>query len=429
MRAEVDSGIRLREKPASAETLWSRNFVLLLQGHLVSQLGDKIYQVVLAFWILSATNSTAIMGSIMASAMLPAIFVSPFAGIVVDRMNKKWLIVAMDVVRGVCVLCVALAALLGGLEIWMIFVAAIVIGLCDVFFNPAVNALIPSIVPRTLLTKANSFRGMTDTGTSVLGNMLAGFLYQWLGAPLLFLFNGFSYLVSAASETFLQLPEKIKPDGVRTSFMQDLKGGIRFVWHFVGLRCHILFFALITFVSVGTLILLVPLFHQSEGLGPARYGLVLGSLTAGMFSGFALTAMLHIKSSHRSRYFFTSIYGALALMAVFPHLMFYAMIPLMFVVGIFTAHMHVIVNSVIQLVVPEGDRGKVLGLMGAVILSLTPVAMLLSGMLAEVIPVTVLISGGFILSAFLVMPFLLLRTYRLFLNTDSEYEDPNAGGF
>ena len=72
--------------------LWNRGFLLLWQGQLVSSLGDVIYEIALGFWILAVTGSTAMMGSLMAASALPRILVAPFAGVLVDRSERKWLL-------------------------------------------------------------------------------------------------------------------------------------------------------------------------------------------------------------------------------------------------------------------------------------------------------------------------------------------------
>jgi MFS family permease len=102
---------------SSPGRLWGRNFLLLWQGQLVSGLGDVVYEIALGFWILAVTGSTALMGSLMAASALPRILVAPIAGVVVDRSERKWLLISMDLARGVCVVLVAAAAF-AGVALW-----------------------------------------------------------------------------------------------------------------------------------------------------------------------------------------------------------------------------------------------------------------------------------------------------------------------
>lgn len=105
------------------ERLWTRNFLLLWQGQLVSLLGDVVYAIALGFWILAATGSTALMGGLMAASTLPRILVSPIAGVVVDRFERRSLMIGMDAVRGTAVLAVGIGAFAGFLQVWMVFTA------------------------------------------------------------------------------------------------------------------------------------------------------------------------------------------------------------------------------------------------------------------------------------------------------------------
>ena len=95
------------------------NFFLLWQGQLVSALGDVAYELALGFWILAVTGSTALMGSLMAASAIPRVVLSPFAGVWVDRINRKWILVFMDALRGVAVVFVGISALLGWIKVWM----------------------------------------------------------------------------------------------------------------------------------------------------------------------------------------------------------------------------------------------------------------------------------------------------------------------
>jgi MFS family permease len=96
------------------------------------------------------------MGTLMAATLLPRVIISPFAGVWVDRSDRKWLIVFMDLIRGVFVVLVGIAAITGIIQIWMVFVAGIILGICGAFFGTAVSSSIPDIVPKSKLVKANS---------------------------------------------------------------------------------------------------------------------------------------------------------------------------------------------------------------------------------------------------------------------------------
>ncbi len=126
--------------------LWNKNFFLLWQGQLVSMLGDILYMIALDFWILDMTGSTGLMGLLSALTMLPRIVLGPFAGVFVDKWNRRNIIVLTDFIRGIVVTFVGIAGIFGFIQVWMVFIVGIISGLCSAFFGPAVNSIKPELV-------------------------------------------------------------------------------------------------------------------------------------------------------------------------------------------------------------------------------------------------------------------------------------------
>ena len=156
----------------------------------------------LNFWMLEITGSTALMGMLSAVTMLPKIILGPFAGVFVDRWDRKKLIVLTDLIRGVIVTFVGIAGVMGFIQVWMVFIVGIISGICAAFFNPAINSSRPDIVPEDKLLKANSVTSLAQSGMDMIGNAVGGVLYVLIGAPYMFLLNGISYLFSAFTEIF-----------------------------------------------------------------------------------------------------------------------------------------------------------------------------------------------------------------------------------
>lgn len=388
---------------AKPSRLWNKNFFLLWQGQLVSLLGDRIYQIAMGFWILELTDSKTLMGLMMASAAIPAILLAPLAGAIVDRSNRKVIMVSMDLVRGIGILGLGFWSLSGDLPIWLIFAVSIVLSLAGTFFNPAIASVLPDLVPAKDLSRANSMQGMSDTGTSALGNPLGGLLYTLIGAPLLFVANGVSYLLSAFTELFIDIPLVHKPTEAKKPLWADMKEGVRFVWGDRGLRYHIIGFGGLAFLSVGAIIMLMPLFHDRPDLDAADYGYVMTALTAGMFAGFAVTSGLRISHLQRRWVFLVAGTVCMGLMATLPYLPVWAMYVVLPLAGASGAWLITLIRTAIQLYVPADKRGKVFSLLGSITMSLAPASMIISGILADAIGVGPLFTGGFAGSAFFIL--------------------------
>lgn len=170
--------------------IWNKNYILLLQGQLVSTIGDSLYSIALAFFVLKLTGSTALVGMIMGIVTIPRIILGPFAGTIVDRYNRKMLIVWADLIRGISIVAVSFLAYNDMLKVWMLMAVAVIDGVCATFFNPAMETVMPMVVPEDKLVKANSIFGMGQSAADIIGQTAGGALYKLLGAPMIFLING-----------------------------------------------------------------------------------------------------------------------------------------------------------------------------------------------------------------------------------------------
>ncbi len=403
------------KKENEVTKLWNKNFFLLWQGQLVSAFGDIIYSIALGFWIMQKTGSTALMGTLVAVSSIPRIVISPFAGVLVDRWDRKKLIVLMDFLRGIAILFVAAAALLGELQIWMVFAAGIIISSCSAFFNPSISSSIPDIVPKSKLIKANSAMNIVYTGSSLIANPLGGILFNILHAPIMFLVNGVSYIFSAFTEMFMKVP-KIERENAENDFWGEFIDGFKFIWNFKGLRklvtaaCGLNFFANMAFV------LLIPFFQKTDGLGSGKYGFAMSALSVGSILGMLFVSSVDVPYSKRF-----VIYSICALlfpfvMAAFPFTPYIFILGLLFAGGFCIAIINVYIGSTIQIVVPQNMRGKVSSLQSTLVMGLSPISMALGGVLAEFIPIKYVISTSFLLTLIGMISLLLSKEFKKLIN-------------
>lgn len=414
--------IDTRQASQRIERLWTWNFFLLWQGQLVSALGDVVYGIALGFWVLAVTGSTALMGSLMAATSLPRIIISSFAGVFVDRGDRRKIMIAADVVRGVCIVLIGIAATTGVIRVWMVFAAGVILGICGAFFNPAAGSIIPDIVPKSQVVRASSVFEMIYTGTSIVGNTAGGFLYQLLGAPLLFLFNGISYLFSAFTEVFIQVPGIQRPSGER-HFLTDMKEGIAFVWKFRGLRYLIVMAAFLNFFAGIGHVLILPLFQRVPDLGPVKYGIAMAVLSGGVFLGMLATSLVNVPPARRLSVFMACSIATSIAFALFP-LMLIASFPvslaLLFVSGFANAVINVFFMAIVQMTVPQDKRGKVFGFTSTVLGGLSPISMAVGGVLAEFIDIRAIIFVCYVVVLAMFLPFGFVESFRRFINFDPE---------
>ena len=164
-----------------ATKLWNKNFFLLWQGQLVSQIGTQGYLIAMMFWIKHATGSAALVGTITMLSTLPMVIFGPIAGTFADRNSRKWIIVLSDAFRGIAVLALAGVILFAPDETELIiismFAASFAVSSISAFFNPAINASIPDIVPEKNVEAANSLTQSIVRISMFVGCGLAGGLF------------------------------------------------------------------------------------------------------------------------------------------------------------------------------------------------------------------------------------------------------------
>lgn len=402
----------VREKRLS-EKLWNRNFTLLLQGQVVSVFGDNIYDIALRFWILAETGSVALMGVLMAITIIPKILISPFAGTFIDRHDRRKILIVCDGISGVTILFIGVAAVMNFLRIWMILIAGIIVDMCRCFFNPTINSSIPDVVSNSKLIKANSMFELVSSVNEMVGYAFGGFLVNLIAAPLLFIFNGITFLLSGIAEYFTDIP-KIQQVSQKLNFMEDMKEGIRYVNNLKGLKYLYITIAFLNFFASMSMTLTLPWFKANKELGIELYGVAMAINTLGMFVGFTMLSTVEIKKEKRFFAFITSgiivsITMILYSLTLNPYLIFI----LFFIDGLSLAIMGSLIQSTMQSCVSPNMRSKVFGFKNALSSALMPLGMALAGLLGEIVNMNLIILGDYVV-------FLILFIYLGFLSNVKE---------
>ena len=210
----------------------NRSFLLLWSGQIVSRLGDSLFTVALAWWVLQKTGSATVMGVVLICSTIPMILCLLFGGVAVDRFPRVRLMLASDLLRAGVTVLIAALAFLQWLELWHIFVLSAIFGIVDAFFSPAYTALIPDLVPSELLPSANSLRSISTQAAQFIGPVIAAAIIALGGTSLAFALDGISFALSAAClgmfprASVPRLPAE-KAKGV----LLDMREGISTVLH------------------------------------------------------------------------------------------------------------------------------------------------------------------------------------------------------
>jgi MFS family permease len=205
-------------------------FALLWSGQTISRLGDSLYTIALAWWVLEKTGSAAAMGIVLICSEIPMILFLLLGGVLVDRLPRVRLMLVSDLLRGGVVCLIAILSFQQRLELWQIFIMSALFGIVQAFFYPAYTALIPELVPTELLPSANSLKSISIDAMLFIGPAIGAFIIALGGTSPAFALDGFSFIISALC--LLALPKVAilrQPVKKEAGVLQDMREGIRAV--------------------------------------------------------------------------------------------------------------------------------------------------------------------------------------------------------
>ena len=416
--------------PPPPTRLLNRDFLLLWQGQSISGIGVSLFQIAGLFWLLETTGSATTMGLVSMISAIPGVLLGPFGGAIADRYSRRTLIIVGDAVLGVVILTIgAVFWFVDGqvqLKIALLILAGVVSGVVNAFFRPAVMAAVPNLVPMAKLQAANAMNGFSMTASMALGQAIGGVLFRILGAPILILANGVTYLLSALSELFIRLPQTL-PDAppafssLVRAFWRDVVEGLRYVWSHKGLRNLVIAFAVLNFVTAPLMILMPILIDRHLGLPPDWYGYLMASMAVGNLIGMACVGAMRVDGSRRIVWGITALYamsGTTLLLGITESTA--VLLAAHVLSGFFMGGMMVMFPTLMQATTPDELRGRVMSVMMTLMMGSTPIAMGLAGVIADWVgqdvPVIFVATAGIIVVLVSIMA--LNRPFREFLGTE-----------
>jgi MFS family permease len=253
-------------------------FRLLWLGRTASSVGDALIPVALAFAVIDQTGSATDLGFVMASYTVARVVLILAGGVWADRLPRRLVMLAADLVRAVSQGLIAFALITGAAEIWHLALAGAVGGGAQAFFGPASTALVPDTVSPARLQQANALVGITGSGTELFGPALSGALVAAVGPGWVFAVDAATFAISAAFLVVMRTPERRATE--QQPFLREVVGGLREIAARRWLSVSLVTFA-IGNVAIATYFVLGPLIIQQELGGARDWGLVVTGGAAG----------------------------------------------------------------------------------------------------------------------------------------------------
>jgi MFS family permease len=341
-----------------AELFRHPDFRRLWLGQAISEVGDGLTGLALLVVLHERTGSAAALGTLLVVTSLPQLALGLHAGVLVDRWDRRRVLIASDVTRALLLAALVIASFAGPL--WSIYALAIGQAAAGVFFEPARAALVPALVPPTLLLGANSLLQTTRIVGSVLGAALAGLLLALpSGTMIAFSLDAVSFLVSAAAITAIVARPRPQHEAVEAGHWAALVAGARFLF-----RSRLLLGLLLTFsvtvLGMGVVnVLFVPFVLGDLGAPTASLGFIRAAQVAGMVGAGAWVAAMSSRTAPSRLLMFGMLGLGLSLAFTAAVHNWLVLIPVLAVSGGWSSAIQSSSSTLLQQGAPNQLRGRV----------------------------------------------------------------------
>lgn len=341
----------------------SPRYFRLWLGQLISNFGDTLHYIALVILVFDLSGQGIAVAGLVATEIVPVLLLGPIAGVIIDRFTRKGVLIVADLFRGALVL-----SLLWPQGVWHAYVVAAGLSAGNVFFGPALNAVIPVLTTPEQRLAANSVSWSTGRLVQIVAAAVAGAIIAMVGTRAAFAINAASFAVSAAFIASLEIPAhagQIAGGAKRGlgSYFGDAREGLTYARRDFFISRLLIVQSLASFAVGGTGAMLVVLSERHLKLPPEGFAWLIGAIGVGALIGPLIpNALAHDYRNARWLFVPYLIRGVgdvlIALLTPLPVALF-----ILFVYGLNTSTGMVVFNSTIQGAIPDAIRGRVFTLL------------------------------------------------------------------
>ena len=384
---------RLPKWATTLRALRHRNFQLFFGGQLISLIGTWMQTVAQAWLVYRMTKSALLLGSVGFASQIPVFLVAPFGGITADRVNRQRLVIATQIASMILAGILAWLCLSGRVHVWHIFVLAALLGVVNAFDIPGRQSFLVDMVGKEDLMNAIALNSSMFNGARVIGPAIAGILVAKIGEGWCFFANAVSYIAVIIGLLMMRVQSPARAS--MASPLEHMMEGFRFVNRTAPIRALLLLLGVVSLVGM-PYVVLMPIFADQILHGGARgLGILMGATGVGALLG-ALTLAFRsgVKGLGSWVAWCSAGFGASLVVFAISHT-FWVSVVLLLPVGYTIMLQMASSNTLIQVMVPDALRGRVMAVYSMMFMGMAPIGALLGGALAEHLgaPVTVAIGG------------------------------------
>ncbi len=360
----------------------NRDYMLLWSGQVISTIGTGASQIVYPLLILELTRSPAAAGIAAALASLPYIIFSLPAGALIDRWDRKRVMILCDIGRGLTMASVPLAMALGALTIWQLYLAGLIEGSLFVFFNLAEVAALPRVVVKEQLPEASAQNEAAFAAAGIIAPSIGTVLYQTLSRAAPFIADAISYGVSVVSLFFIQTRFQTERAQTKLDLRSEIREGLTWLWQHPLVRFMAFLTGGLNFVGAAAPLIVIVL-AKNMGAQDAQIGFIFSIGAIGGIVG----SLVGGQSQKRFRFGRVIVTTVWITALLFP---LYAVAPHFILLGVISAlsSLNGPIYNIVQFsyrlaLIPDALQGRVNSTFRLLAFGFQPLGAALSGVLLE----------------------------------------------
>ena len=382
--------------PALFRAMQHRNYRIFFLGQLVSLVGTWMQSVAQAWLVYRLTGSAVLLGTVGFASQIPVFLLSPLGGVVADRRDRRRVLMATQAVAMLLALTLAALTLTERIQVWQVLTLAALLGAANGFDIPARQSFVVELVGRQDMVNAIALNSSMFNGARIVGPAVAGVVIAAVGEGWCFFANGVSYVAVLASLAALRLPRRPDSAPGRASPVAQILEGWRFVARTAPIRALLLLLGLVSLTGMPYAVLMPVMAEDVLHAGASGLGLLMGASGLGALAGALVlarrTSLRGLGTWVASAAFAFGV--ALIVFSLSRH--FWLSVLLLLPVGFAMLLQMSSSNTLIQSMVPDQLRGRVMSVYSMMFMGMAPLGALLAGALAETVgaPATIAIGGA-----------------------------------
>ena len=364
--------------------LQHKNYRLFFSGQSISLIGTWMTRIATSWLVYRLTGSALLLGIVGFAGQIPSFVLAPFAGVLVDRWNRHRLLVVTQILALLQSLAMALLALTGLIKIWHVIALSVFQGLINAFDMPARQAFVVEMVDRREdLANAIALNSSMVNAARLLGPSIGGVVIAAVGEGWCFMIDAISYLAVIASLLLMTLSPRSSRQTSDANIFQQLREGWTYTVNFAPIRNVLLLLALVSLVGMPYTVLMPIFANQTLHGGPNTLGLLMAASGVGALIGaMFLAARKTVLGLGKFIPLMAGTFGVGLVAVSFTRVIWLALV-LMVVTGLGFMVQMAVSNTVLQTIVDEDKRGRVMSFYTMAFMGTAPFGSLLAGLVAE----------------------------------------------